>query len=167
MIWRTTGLSSLTLVLDKVLEEIILSTITWHMQDNQGIRPSQHGFMNDRSYLTKVLLLQQSDPLSWWRKGCACSLSRLQWSIWHYLPEHHCRKTSCFSEQLFTAWMGRLIDMAKMDGLLDPETWNKIQLATACYLCSPGLSFVLFLLNIFIDHLDLGIEGASVNLQKH
>ncbi|PKU43522.1 hypothetical protein llap_6178 [Limosa lapponica baueri] len=36
---------SLTSVPGKVMEQIILSTITQHMQDNQVIRPSQHWFM--------------------------------------------------------------------------------------------------------------------------
>ena len=35
----------------KVMEQIILSAITWH---NQVIRPSQHGFMKGRSCLTKL-----------------------------------------------------------------------------------------------------------------
>jgi len=29
----------------KVMEQIILSAITWHIQENQETRPSQHGFM--------------------------------------------------------------------------------------------------------------------------
>ncbi|GAB0182055.1 hypothetical protein GRJ2_000670800 [Grus japonensis] len=46
---------SLTLVLGKVMEQIILSAITWHIQDNQVIRPSQHGFMKGRSSLTDLI----------------------------------------------------------------------------------------------------------------
>ncbi|GAB0207329.1 mitochondrial enolase superfamily member 1 [Grus japonensis] len=46
---------SLTLVLGKVMEQIILSAITWPVQDNQGIRPSQHGFMKGRSCLTNLI----------------------------------------------------------------------------------------------------------------
>ncbi|GAB0209020.1 mitochondrial enolase superfamily member 1 [Grus japonensis] len=36
---------SLSSVPGKVTEQIILSTITRHVQDNKVIRPSQHGFM--------------------------------------------------------------------------------------------------------------------------
>ncbi|RMC09699.1 hypothetical protein DUI87_13485 [Hirundo rustica rustica] len=43
---------SLTLVPSKVMEQIVLSAITQHLQDNWGIRPSQHGFRRGRSCLT-------------------------------------------------------------------------------------------------------------------
>ncbi|GAB0184770.1 mitochondrial enolase superfamily member 1 [Grus japonensis] len=46
---------NLTLVLRKVMEQIILSVITWHVQDNQVIRTSQHGFMKGRSCLTDLI----------------------------------------------------------------------------------------------------------------
>ena len=37
------------------MEQIILSSIAWHIQDNQVIRPSQHGFMKGRSCLTNLI----------------------------------------------------------------------------------------------------------------
>ncbi|GAB0186834.1 mitochondrial enolase superfamily member 1 [Grus japonensis] len=46
---------SLTLVLGKVMEQIILSAIMWHVQDNKVIRPSQHGCMKGRSCLTNLI----------------------------------------------------------------------------------------------------------------
>jgi len=40
---------SLTSVPGKIMERFILSALTGHVKDNQGIRPSQHGFMKGRS----------------------------------------------------------------------------------------------------------------------
>ena len=46
---------SLTSVPRKLMEQLIQSTILQHMQDNQEIRPSQHGFMKGRSCLTNLI----------------------------------------------------------------------------------------------------------------
>jgi len=39
----------------KIVERFILSALTRHVKDNQGIRPSQHGFMKGRSCLTNLI----------------------------------------------------------------------------------------------------------------
>jgi len=36
------------------MERLILSALTGHVKDNQGIRPSQHGFTKGRSCLTNL-----------------------------------------------------------------------------------------------------------------
>jgi len=46
---------SLTSVLGKIMERFILIAFTGHVQDNQGIRPSQHRFMKGRSCLTNLI----------------------------------------------------------------------------------------------------------------
>ncbi|KAK4806794.1 hypothetical protein QYF61_005590 [Mycteria americana] len=46
---------SLTLVPGKIMERFILSVLNRHVQANQGIRPSQHGFMKGRSCLTNLI----------------------------------------------------------------------------------------------------------------
>ncbi|KAK4832479.1 LOW QUALITY PROTEIN: hypothetical protein QYF61_023526 [Mycteria americana] len=55
--YRTVSLTSMLTgyVMEKVMEQIILSAITWHVQDNQVIRPSQHGFRKGRSCLTNLI----------------------------------------------------------------------------------------------------------------
>ena len=50
--FRPVGLTS---VLGKVMEQTTLSGVTGHVQDNQAIRPSQHGFMKGRSCLTNLI----------------------------------------------------------------------------------------------------------------
>uniref|UniRef100_A0A8V0X1Q9 Reverse transcriptase domain-containing protein n=1 Tax=Gallus gallus TaxID=9031 RepID=A0A8V0X1Q9_CHICK len=37
------------------MEQIVLREIMWHVQDNQGIRSSQHGFTKGRSCLTNLI----------------------------------------------------------------------------------------------------------------
>ncbi|KAK4828802.1 hypothetical protein QYF61_000859 [Mycteria americana] len=46
---------SLTLVPGKLMEQIILSAITRHVENNQGIKPSQHGFRKGRSCVTNLI----------------------------------------------------------------------------------------------------------------
>ncbi|KAF1556515.1 hypothetical protein FQV20_0001978, partial [Eudyptula albosignata] len=46
---------SLTSVPGKIMEQFILRVLTRHKQDNQGIRPSQHGFMRGSSCLTNLI----------------------------------------------------------------------------------------------------------------
>jgi len=46
---------SLTSLPGKIMEQFILSALTGHVKDNQGIRPSQHGFMKGRSCLTNMI----------------------------------------------------------------------------------------------------------------
>ena len=46
---------SVTTVPGKVMEQIVLMEIMWHVLDNRGIRPSQHGFTKGRSYFTNLI----------------------------------------------------------------------------------------------------------------
>ncbi|RMC17438.1 hypothetical protein DUI87_06020 [Hirundo rustica rustica] len=44
---------------DRVMEQIILSTITQHKHDNQGIRPSQNRLRKGGSSLTNLMFYDQ------------------------------------------------------------------------------------------------------------
>ncbi|RMB97863.1 hypothetical protein DUI87_25341 [Hirundo rustica rustica] len=55
-------LISLTSMLGKIMEQIILSAITQHLQDSQGIRTSQHGFWRGRSCLTNLVSFYDQVP---------------------------------------------------------------------------------------------------------
>ena len=46
---------SLTSVPGKVMKQTVLKEITWHVWDNRGIRPSQHGFIKGRSCSTNLI----------------------------------------------------------------------------------------------------------------
>ncbi|KAK4810478.1 hypothetical protein QYF61_004258 [Mycteria americana] len=48
-------IESLTSVPGKLMEQIILSAITQHVENNQGIKPSQHVFRKGRSCLTNLI----------------------------------------------------------------------------------------------------------------
>jgi len=55
-IQETTGLSVWPQLPTKVMEQIVLNAIMRHVQDNQVIMPSQHGFMKGRSCLTNLII---------------------------------------------------------------------------------------------------------------
>jgi len=46
---------SLTSMSGKIMEQFILSALTGHVKDSQGIRPCHHGFLKDRSCLTNLI----------------------------------------------------------------------------------------------------------------
>lgn len=56
--------ASLTLVPGKAMEQIIPSVITQHVQNNQGIRPSQFGVVTGRSCLNNLISLCDSVTFS-------------------------------------------------------------------------------------------------------
>ena len=53
---------SLSMVPGKVMEQIFLGTFMDQLKVRQGIRPSQHGFTNSRSYLTNLISYYDKVP---------------------------------------------------------------------------------------------------------
>lgn len=62
-------------------QQIILRVITWHIQDKQGIRPSQQGFRKGR--MAYLISFHARWP-SWWMRGRLwMCLPGIQQSLWH------------------------------------------------------------------------------------
>ncbi|GAB0188643.1 hypothetical protein GRJ2_001329600 [Grus japonensis] len=113
------GNYSLTLVLGKVMEQIILSAITQHIQDNKVIRPSHHGdldkgikcilskFADDTKLCGSIDLLEgvdllegqkalqrHLDRLDRWTKANCMRFNKAQCQVLHVdhiSPRQHCR----------------------------------------------------------------------------
>jgi len=93
---------SLTSVQGKVVEQIILSTITRHIQDNQWIRPSQHVFNKGRSCLTNLIYF--CDKVTHLvDEGKAMDIVYLDFSKAFEFPTAY-----SWRNWLFMAWMGIL-----------------------------------------------------------
>jgi len=132
---------SLTLVPGKVMEQIILTAITWHTEDSQVImQPRQHGFMKVRSCLTNLVsFYDQVTCLV--NEGKAVRVVCLHFSkVFHTVPH------STFLEKLaahgldgctlrwIKNWLNGQVQRVVVNGV--KATWQLVH-----EWCPPGLSF--------------------------
>ena len=116
------------------MEQIILSAITQHVENNQGIKPSQHGFRKGRSCLTNLISFYDK-VTHLVDEGKAVDVVYLEFSKAIDTVSH-----SILLEKLAAHGLDRCKELAEWLGPKSCGEWSLLQLAAGHRRCPPGLS---------------------------